>query len=666
MDETHITAMLDSLADQNRRVLVVKAGTGTGKSTYMPYKLLDPPAGCFRLADFGPIIVTEPRVQATVGVASFVGTAMSGAGGVGPGYPVGYQVSGDRQHDSACQLIYVTDGTMINWLREGRLSTIGTIIVDEAHERSTNIDFILGYVRRELDRYPHLRVIITSATFDAAFYQQYFGGPERAGVIEVPAVKTIGYGWPLFPELDASPAKDTHVTAWERMAPELALNAAATPSDTEDLITRAWPRYAPPLQANEVVDPADVGYIEHLHATTRALMSLRFTDPIPPSRWTKEMPGIVADFVVSLTAGLDDADIFGDILAFLPTSKAIDEACDIIRANLAGAADVYALLSTLPATDKEAALSARRKGDRRKIVVSTNLAETSLTVEGVRFVVDSGLIAQSEWDVAAAQGGIRTKAHSQAGIKQRWGRVGRKAPGWVFPLYSKDQLLILAEDTAPGSTRENLENLVITTKLGGLTSVHDIIWPAAFQPTPPVVLDSAAQAAREVFVRELERADDALRASGALDADGDPTSFGRELARLQVLGSTSAALAVMYADRLACVPEVATILALLNGTNLVSTNGLLLTDEAWPDEWRLEAAERHRTLASACEDDAELVLQVVAGWERADTATPPWDPSAARGEMGRTVVGQPGHPHGRRRNPSGHPRQPVPRDEGGG
>jgi hypothetical protein len=318
MDETHITAMLDSLADQNRRVLVVKAGTGTGKSTYMPYKLLDPPAGCFRLADFGPIIVTEPRVQATVGVASFVGTAMSGAGGVGPGYPVGYQVSGDRQHDSACQLIYVTDGTMINWLREGRLSTIGTIIVDEAHERSTNIDFILGYVRRELDRYPHLRVIITSATFDAAFYQQYFGGPERAGVIEVPAVKTIGYGWPLFPELDASPAKDTHVTAWERMAPELALNAAATPSDTEDLITRAWPRYAPPLQANEVVDPADVGYIEHLHATTRALMSLRFTDPIPPSRWTKEMPGIVADFVVSLTAGLDDADIFGDILAFLP------------------------------------------------------------------------------------------------------------------------------------------------------------------------------------------------------------------------------------------------------------------------------------------------------------------------------------------------------------
>ena len=96
------------------------------------------------------------------------------------------------------------------------------------------------------------------------------------------------------------------------------------------------------------------------------------------------------------------------------------------------------------------ALAKRRKGDPRKIVISTNLAETSLTVEGVRFVVDSGVIAQSEWDPELAQGGIPTKPHSQAGIKQRWGRVGRKAPGWVFPLYTKGQYLELAEDTRPG------------------------------------------------------------------------------------------------------------------------------------------------------------------------------------------------------------------------
>ena len=213
MDESHIREMLSYLENDDQRVLVVKAGTGTGKSTYMPYRLLDPPEGCFRLCDIGPIIVTEPRVQATTGVAGFVGKKLSGADGVGPGYPVGYQVSGDRNHDSACQLIFATDGTVINWMREGRLSEIGTIIVDEAHERSMNIDFILGFLKRNIDRYPHLRVIITSATFNADFYVEYF--LEQFGVREipegerlpvnkviVPAQKSIGYGFPLFLNLD--------------------------------------------------------------------------------------------------------------------------------------------------------------------------------------------------------------------------------------------------------------------------------------------------------------------------------------------------------------------------------------------------------------------------------------------------------------------------------
>ncbi|MGR7027214.1 helicase-related protein [Geodermatophilus sp. URMC 62] len=628
MDESHVGAMLESLADPERRVLVVKAGTGTGKSTYMPYRLLDPPEGAFRLTHLGPIVVTEPRVQATVGVAEFVGKVMSGAGGVGPGYPVGFQVSGNRNHDPACQLVYVTDGTMINWLREGRLSQIGTVIVDEAHERSTNIDFIMGYLKRELPRYPHLRVIITSATFDADFYQQFFGGPRVAGKIVVPAVKSIGYGWPLFPELDVPPegAGSDFAEKWSRMAPELALGATL---DEGRLVSSAWPRTAPPLKDSEVRDPLETGYEEDLHDTTRKLLPLRFHAPIPVKRWKDDMPKVLGNYVVKLAKGLDRAGIFGDILGFLPTGKGIEEACDIIRAGVGGS-DVYALLSSLPTEDKENALAARRKGDKRKIVVSTNLAETSLTVEGVRFVVDSGLIAQSEWDPGIAQGGIKTKAHSQAGIKQRWGRVGRKAPGWVFPLYTKDQLLELAEDTAPGSTRDNLEQLVMTAKLGGVDDVVNFPWPAAFQPEPPVLLDQTAKDAREVFLQELVRANEALRGGGALDSDGDPTSFGKELTRFQALGSTAAAIAILYADRLACVPEVATILALLNGTQLAGANKLLLDLPTWPDEWRLEAYERHRALASACEDEAELALQVTATWERADPAMAPWEPSQLR------------------------------------
>jgi HrpA-like RNA helicase len=628
MDEGHIRGMLDSLADPERRVLIVKAGTGTGKSTYMPYRLLDPPDGCFRLADLGPIIVTEPRVQATVGVADFVGRVMSGAEGVGPGYPVGYQVSGDRQHDPACQLVYVTDGTMINWLREGRLSQIGTVIVDEAHERSANIDFILGYLKRELPRYPHLRVIVTSATFNADFYQQFFGGEAVAGKIDVPAVKTIGYGWPLFPELDTVPPGEPALRErWEALLPDLPL---AEMLDEERLVLTAWPRKADPLKDDEVSDPADAGYEEDLHETTRRLLPLRFQDPLPTHQWKTKMPETLGRFVTKLAKGLDRAGIYGDILGFLPTTKSIEEACEIVRAGIGDHADVYALISSLPAEEKALALEARKMGDRRKIVISTNLAETSLTVEGVRFVVDSGLIAQSEWNPAVAQGGIRTKPHSQAGIRQRWGRVGRKAPGWVFPLYTKAQLVELAEDTDPGSTRDNLEQMVMTAKLGGIDDVLDFPWPAAFEPEPPVALDEKALDAQKKFKAELGRANVALRSGGAVDERGHPTSFGKELSRFSALGSSACAVAIMYADRLGCVPEVATILSLLHERALTGPRGLLLDSPDWPDEWRFEAAERHRALGGGCEDDAELVLQIAAGWERADREQPPWEPSPAR------------------------------------
>lgn len=644
MTDAHVTKMIELLRE--KQVLILKAGTGTGKSTFAPYRLMDPPpeslqdippdAPFAKLTDLGPIIVTEPRVQAAVGAATFVGGTMSGAGSVGPGYPVGYQVSGDRSHDEACELIYVTDGTMINWLREGRLSRIGTVIVDEAHERSTNIDFIMGYLKRELPRYPHLRVIITSATFNTDFYREYFGGDRVASVMDVPAEKTFGYGMPFFPNLDSpEDGEDNILTRWKDQALPL---SPQNPRDPEAFIRAHWPtQYADPLSYPEdITDEADRDYEEDVWETTRTIMGLRFEGSIPMDKWQERMPGEMAKFVIQLAKGLDQAGVFGDILGFLPTRKTIEPVCEEIERALGRVYkdQVFPLISSLPKDKQKKALAKRRKGDPRKIVISTNLAETSLTVEGVRFVVDSGIIAQSEWDPDLAKGGIPTKPHSQAGIKQRWGRVGRKAPGWVFPLYTKGQYLELAEDTPPGSTRDNLEALVMTAKMGGIDDVLHFDWPAAFEPET-VQLDESATASRKVFVRELERADRALRAGGAVDGDGHPTSFGKELMRFQGLGSTSSALAIMYADRLACVPEVTTILALLDDARLVRQRGLLLDNFDWPDDWRLEAADRHRGLASLCADDAELVVLIAAAWERADPASAPWEDSAARQDWAR-------------------------------
>jgi HrpA-like RNA helicase/ribosomal protein S1 len=638
MTDEHVTKMITLLRE--KRVLILKAGTGTGKSTFAPYRLMDPPpqslrdlpvgAPFARLTDLGPIIVTEPRVQAAVGVASFVGGTMSGAGGVGPGFPVGYQVSGDRNHDEACELIYVTDGTMINWLREGRLSRIGTVIVDEAHERSTNIDFIMGYLKQELAKYPHLRLIITSATFNTDFYQEYFGGPGVANVMEVPAEKNFGYGMPLFPALDT--AEDGAEDIYDRWTDQSLRLSRQQPRDEDAFIRQHWPeRYAPPLDPDDVVDDVDAGREEDVWDTTAKLIDLRYDGHIPAEEWRERMPDEMAKFVIQLAKGLDEKGIFGDILGFLPTRRTIEPVCEEIQRALGRAYrdNVFPLISTLPPDRQRKALAKRRKGDARKIVISTNLAETSLTVEGVRFVVDSGVIAQSEWDPKLAQGGIPTKPHSQAGIKQRWGRVGRTAPGWVFPLYSKGQYLDLAQDTPPGSTRENLEALVMTAKMGGIDDVAGFPWPAAFQPAT-TELDASARESREVFLHELARADLALRAGGAVDRDGHPTSFGKELIRFHGLGSTASALAVLYADRLACVPEVVTILALLEDTRLIGQRGLLQDDYEWLDEWRLEAADRHRGLATLCADDAEIALLTAAAWERADPGAAPWEPSERR------------------------------------
>lgn len=163
MSDADILAIIDGLVDN--KVAVIEAGTGTGKSTFMPFRLINPPPEAqLNLTKLGPIVVTEPRRAAATGVSRFVGEELCFGHNsrtchqhIGPGYPVGYQVSRDKNWDNACDLIYVTDGTMINWVRDGSLSKIGVVIIDEAHERSENIDIILAQLREKLHEFKHLK-----------------------------------------------------------------------------------------------------------------------------------------------------------------------------------------------------------------------------------------------------------------------------------------------------------------------------------------------------------------------------------------------------------------------------------------------------------------------------------------------------------------------------
>ncbi|MGO8967058.1 MAG: KH domain-containing protein [Mycobacterium sp.] len=604
MTDADILDIIDGLA--TKRVAVIEAGTGTGKSTFMPFRLMNPPEGArLRISAFGPIVVTEPRRAAATGVARFVGEELcfghdsrTCKDHIGPGYPVGYQVSGEKHWDSACDLIYVTDGTMINWVRDGQLSKIGTVIIDEAHERSENIDIILAQLREKVRHHSHLRVIITSATLDKDFFVAYFGGPDHVFHHFVPAKKSFGYGVPLF---IGAAIDDTAISNG------LAFAANGDVDTTSgQLCFPGWGRWGPP----EGSDPPD-----DLRAVTRTLEKLRcIIEPIPPEVWKDRMPAALAMQVVTIAAGTE----WGDILGFLPTSEAIRTAVEQIKEGLAAKSldfDVYPLLSTTEKRTSELAIAARVRGERRKIVISSNLAETSLTVKGVRYVVDSGLICQSEWDPDIASGSFPTKPYSQSGLRQRWGRVGRDAPGWVFPLYTPGQFLALPRNTPPGSTQTNLETFYAKLIAAGV-DLEDTALPANFVHET-VSYDQDARKSIEVFNKESTRALRALSLSGAVDGDGHLTEFGRELERFP--GDGSRALAIMLADQLACVHEVAVALEVLGQGRLIGhdEDRILRVSRDWPAAWRVAAAQRHRALAIGCTDDLDILLLLFALWQRA-------------------------------------------------
>lgn len=598
MTDADILELLDGLkpnGDKTKRVAIVEAGTGTGKSTFMPFRLANPPEGAaWRPTDNGPIIVTEPRRAAAIKVALFVGETLGNGCDsetcnrhTGPGFQVGYQVRGERYWDGACELIYATDGTVINWIRDGALARHSVVIIDEAHERNENIDVILAQLRQALRKNDHLRVIITSATLDRDFFLSFFGGPDAVFEMAVPATKSFGYGTPFFIGTEIT---DKVLEDGLQIAP--------------DLVFPGW--------VDEV--PAGSQEDESLRTTSRALAKLRCVKDIPTERWGKDMTGAVATQVLAIAKGTD----WGDILAFLPVSRMIDRAVDRIKDGLEAAGltfDVYPLLASTKPEIADRAIAARKRGDKRRIVVSSNLAETSMTVKGVRFVVDSGLICQEEYDPALVRSSLPVKKHSQSALRQRWGRVGRDMPGWVFPLYTQAQYLSLPRNTPPEACRKNLESFRMKLIASGVDPEEGPL-PGGHVGDEDR-LDEAGREDLKRFRLEIERARSALILAGAIDPDGHMTGFGREIERFG--GDGASALATMLGDQLACVHEVILALNVLGGRSLVGVRTenrkddfLLAIDERWPASWRVRAAQAHRGLALGCRDELDLLLRVVA------------------------------------------------------
>lgn len=535
---------------EHHQIVVLVGTTGSGKSTYVPWLLLTggEPGGLSKWARRGPICVTQPRIQATRQVPGFIANALNGTS-LGIGSQIGFSHSKADQYDRRTRLIFKTDGKLINDIVSGAVGEYSIVIIDEAHERSVNIDLILGLLKDQLYLYPHLRVIIASATIDHESFIKFFGGELR-----VPFIYSEGRRFPI-------------TEHWW--------------GDTED----DWWK-----KVNQGQLPTRDQHPYSIAELTRNLCS--YLDALSPAEKEKEE---------------------GHILAFLPGTREIDQTVSLINAY--GMPNVIALplYSRRPLDEQDAALNPDPQKHptiygKRRVVVSTNVAETSLTVEGVRYVIDTGYIKQSNWNPYTEVSELQTVRHSQAGCRQRWGRAGRVSAGHAYKLYTEAQFQDgFPQDSTPDIARSSLEEVLLTAKAGGVRTLQDSAGMALDFDWMPL----SQQSDRQRFKTELARAFKSLKRQNALDDDGDLTRFGLELRGMPA--AINVTRIFTEGERHGMGVEVATLLPFLKleyGLQMI-----LLWKREWDPYTKLAIRQTHLDFIYGCRDDLDLYLKLWTLWE---------------------------------------------------
>lgn len=371
------------------RVVIVSGETGSGKTTQIPKMCLE--AGRGRN---GLIGCTEPRRIAAVTVARRIAAEL----GEEIGRTVGYKIRFEERTGKTAAIKVMTDGVLLMEAQRDRLlAAYDTIIVDEAHERSANIDFLLGILRTILARRRDLKIVITSATIDTDKFARAFG---NAPVIEVSG----------------------------RMFP-------------------VEVRYQP-------VDPGregegGAGYVE---GAVEAVETLR-----------RDYHG-------------------GDILVFMPTEQDIRETCEILAGRFGTEAAVLPMFARMTWTDQQRVFTPQPV---RKIIVATNVAETSITIPGIRYVVDTGLARLLEYNPRSRTTSLAVQEISQSSAEQRKGRCGRVRAGVCVRLYSEENYRERPRFTPPEILRTNLAEVILRMVSLKLGNIHD--FPFIDPPAPKAI-----------------------------------------------------------------------------------------------------------------------------------------------------------------------------------
>ncbi|ROH85368.1 ATP-dependent RNA helicase HrpA [Pseudomethylobacillus aquaticus] len=488
--ELPVSAKKDDIAAaiQKHQVVIVCGETGSGKTTQLPKICLALGRGVS-----GLIGHTQPRRIAARSVAARIAQELRSPLGEAVGYKV-------RFNDKLSESSYVklmTDGILLAETQGDRfLNAYDTIIIDEAHERSLNIDFLLGYLKQLLPRRPDLKVIVTSATIDADRFSRHFDG--------APVIEVSGRTYPV----------------------EI----------------RYRPLGKPGFIAKEV-EPDDSD--EDLEFLGQDLMGIK-RKPRIESRWLQEDEEEEAIEEAILDAADDLLRLGdGDILVFLPGEREIRDTADHLRKYQGRSAklrhiEVLPLFARLSIEDQQKIF---RPSGTTRIVLATNVAETSLTVPGIKYVIDAGLARVNRYSTRAKVEQLQIEKISQAAARQRAGRCGRVSNGICVRLYSEEDFNARPAFTDPEILRSSLASVILrmaALKLGDVSEFPFLEAPSS---------------------RLINAGYQLLQELGAVDAQRQLTEVGSQMARLPL--DPRVARMMMAAKKENCLQEILIIAAAL-------------------------------------------------------------------------------------------------------
>ena len=413
------------------QVIIVCGETGSGKTTQLPKICLQLGRG-----QRGLIGHTQPRRIAATSTAKRIAQEL----GSPPGMHVGFKVRFNDTLSSGAWVKLMTDGILLAETQgDPLLKQYYTLIIDEAHERSLNIDFLLGYLKQLLPKRPDLKVIITSATIDADRFARHFGSLDKPA----PVIEVSGRLYPV--ELRYRPVE------------------------------------------------ADVALVARPGAAQKA----------------KEQ----RDLMDAIVDAVDELALIGpgDVLVFLPGEREIRDAAEALRKHHPPHVEILPLYARLSAQEQERVF---KSSNARRIVLATNVAETSLTVPGIRYVVDAGNARVKRYSYRNKVEQLQIEAIAQSAANQRAGRCGRVAAGVCIRLFEEQDFLQRAKFTEPEILRSSLAAVILRMKALRLGDVEDFPF---IEPPPGRAIADGYQLLQEL---------------GAVDDDRQLTALGRQLAKL--------------------------------------------------------------------------------------------------------------------------------------